>query len=303
MNKSKKSIGKTSAIVLVAVALVLSLCTAFTAFSVTAKNSVDEKLNSSMQTAQQEVKNYSVGYARNTFLFSDKLYSKANVVASNLTEKSSEEDFAKMARSLYIDSIIFADAKGNCEYVYPAENKIASIKDDSTTSQFKSILKGDLFKSQSTPVLVEGSDNEYSLMTAVSRTDKPGVVIIGTTVDDYGALLGSDITDNCNDLTIVAKDDEIVSSSFDNLEKTKLSELGVDKDKIDGESFTVSINGKNYISKAQTAEDFVVLTAVDESEVYSNATTVFVATIIADVIILLIAAAVVMLLLSRKKKA
>lgn len=303
MNNSKKSIGKTTAIISIAVALVLSLCTAFTAFSVTAKNSINTELDSSMQTAQKEVNSYNVNFARNTFLFTDKLYSKANVVAATLTEKSSEEDFAKIARNLYLDSIILTDAQGKCEFVYPAEKKIASIDDDSTTRQFSTILKGNLFKSQSEPVLVEGSDNEYSLMTAINRTDKAGLVIIGATVDDYGTLLGNDITDNCNDLTIVAKGDEIISSSFAENDKTKLSELGVDKSKIDGDSFKLNVSGKNYVSKAQTADDFVVLSAVDENCIYSAATTTFVVTIIANVVILLIALLVILLLINRKKKA
>lgn len=303
MNNSKKSIGKTTAIIFVAAALVLSLCTSVTAFAVTAKNSVDAQLDSSMQTAQEEVNSYNVNFARNTFLFTDKLYSKANVVASTLTEKSSEDDFAKLTRNLYLDSIILTDAQGKCEFVYPAENKIDSISDDSTTRQFLTILKGNLFKSQSTPVLVEGSDSEYSLMTAISRTDKPGLVIIGATVDDYGELLGSDITDKCNDLTIVAKNDEIISSSFAENDKAKLSELGVDKNKIDGDSFKISVGDKNYVGKAQTADDFVVLSAVEENSIYSAATTAFVVTIIADVVILLIALVVILLLINRKKKA
>lgn len=302
MEKSTKKISKSLALVSVAAVIIISLCTSFIALNITSNNAVNTTLNKKLTTATDAVDSFESSITRNTFLFTDELYSKANIAASDITDKSTDEEIEKLARYLYADSIIVTDTEGKCIASYPADLKGTNISDNEDTSSFVKVLKGISFKSQSEPKLADETTGEYSLYTAVGRPDGQGIAIIGTTVSDYAQLIGSDIASDCNDNTIIANGDTIVSSSFADSDKTSLAEMGITEENIKSGTFTLDINGKEYTFKAQNTNNFTVLCAVSNADTASQATTVLIITLVADVIAFAIIA-VLFVILGKKKSA
>ncbi|MEE1318488.1 MAG: hypothetical protein UHD05_03170 [Ruminococcus sp.] len=286
MNKSSKKISKSLALISIVAVIIVSLCTSLIAFNVTTPDTTGTTLDNNMQTAVNAVSDYETSLARNNYLFTDELFSKANIVASTLSEKSTAEEAEQLARYLYADSIIVTDTDGKCVVSYPADLKDTNISDNDNTKDFRKVLKGTSFKSQSEPQKVENSE-DYFLYTCVGRPEGKGVVIIGTTVTDYGKLLGSEIADDCNDNTIIANGDEIVSSSFAENDKTSLKALGVTEENLKAGSFSLKVNDKEYICKAQTQSDFTIISLASESTA-SNVMTVLAITLVADIIVFVI---------------
>ncbi|MEE0913514.1 MAG: hypothetical protein U0L76_02885 [Ruminococcus sp.] len=295
MKKSSK-ISKSLAIVSIIAIIIVSICTSFITFNVTRPDTTETTLNNNIQTAAEAVSEYETSLARNNYLFTDELFSKANIVASTLSEKSTDEEIEQLARYLYADSIMITDTDGKCVAAYPADLKDTKISDNADTKAFGKVLKGISFKSQSEPQKVEGSD-DYFLYTCVSRPEGKGIVVIGTTVSDYNKLLGSEIANECGNNTIIANGDEIVSSSFAETDKTSLNELGITEENLKAGSFNLKVNDKEYLCKTQTQDDFTVICLAEESTA-SNVMTVLAITLVADIIVF----AVFMVLFARSSK-
>ena len=295
MKKSSK-ISKSLAIVSIIAIIIVSICTSFITFNVTRPDTTETTLNNNIQTAAEAVSEYETSLARNNYLFTDELFSKANIVASTLSEKSTDEEIEQLARYLYADSIMITDTDGKCVAAYPADLKDTKISDNADTKAFGKVLKGISFKSQSEPQKVEGSD-DYFLYTCVSRPEGKGIVVIGTTVSDYNKLLGSEIANECGNNTIIANGDEIVSSSFAETDKTSLNELGITEEDLKAGSFNLKVNDKEYLCKTQTQDDFTVICLAEESTA-SNVMTVLAITLVADIIVF----AVFMVLFARSSK-
>lgn len=270
----------------IAIVIIISLCTTFIAYTFTMPDTTTSVLNESIQTAVKAVENYERSLSTNKYNFTDTLFSKANIAATTLSEKSSEEEIEQLARYLYADSIILTDSDGNCVASYPTELKGTNISDNEDTMAFRKVLKGTSFKSQSEPVKVDNS-NAYFLYTCVSRADGKGVAIIGTTVSDYSELLGSEIAADCRDNTIIVTDGEVVSSSFTETENTSLNELGITEDNINSDSFELQVNDKKYICKAQQQNDFTVICLTQENSA-SNIMSVLLITFVVDMIVLVL---------------
>lgn len=295
MKKSSK-ISKSLAIVSIIAIIIVSICTSFITFNVTRPDTTETTLNNNIQTAAEAVSEYETSLARNNYLFTDELFSKANIAASTLSEKSTDEEIEQLARYLYADSIMITDTDGKCVAAYPADLKDTKISDNADTKAFGKVLKGISFKSQSEPQKVEGSD-DYFLYTCVSRPEGKGIVVIGTTVSDYNKLLGSEIANECGNNTIIANGDEIVSSSFAETDKTSLNELGITEENLKAGSFNLKVNDKEYLCKTQTQDDFTVICLAEESTA-SNVMTVLAITLVADIIVF----AVFMVLFVRSSK-
>lgn len=295
MKKSSK-ISKSLAIVSIIAIIIVSICTSFITFNVTRPDTTETTLNNNIQTAAEAVSEYETSLARNNYLFTDELFSKANIAASTLSEKSTDEEIEQLARYLYADSIMITDTDGKCVAAYPADLKDTKISDNADTKAFGKVLKGISFKSQSEPQKVEGSD-DYFLYTCVSRPEGKGIVVIGTTVSDYNKLLGSEIANECGNNTIIANGDEIVSSSFAETDKTSLNELGITEEDLKAGSFNLKVNDKEYLCKTQTQDDFTVICLAEESTA-SNVMIVLAITLVADIIVF----AVFMVLFARSSK-
>lgn len=300
MEKNSQKISKSIALVLTAVIIVVSLCSSFVALNITSDNAVKSTLDKNIATAKDAVSSYNTAYARNNFLFTDELYSKANLVSETITEKSSDEELEKLARYLYVDSIMLTDTEGKCIASYPADLKGSNISDNEDTSSFMKVIKNVLFKSQSEPKAVNESSEEYSLYTCVRRTDGQGIVVIGSTVSNYDELLGSAIASDCNDNTIIASGDKIVSSSLAE-SKATLSEMGITEENLSEGTFTLSFDGQEYTCKAEKSEDFTVICLASSDGANSQATTVLIITLVADLIAFAVVAVLIFLLGKRKK--
>ena len=294
--KQSSKISKSLAVASIAVVIIVSLCTALIAYNVITPDTISTTLNENMQTAVEAVSDYETSLSNSNYLFTDELFSKANIAATTLSEKSTDEEIGQLARYLYADSIMVTDTDGKCVISYPAELTGTNISDNEDTKVFRKVLKGTSFKSQSDPVKVENSD-DYFLYTCVSRPEGKGVVVIGTTVSDYSKLLGSEIANECGDNTIIANGDEIVSSSFPETDKTSLKELGITEENLKAGSLNLKVNDKEYVGKAQSQNDFTVICLAEESTA-SNVMTVLAITLAADIIVF----AVFMVLFARSSK-
>lgn len=299
MEKNSKKISKSIALVLTAVMIIVSLCTSFVAWNITSDDDVKSTLDKDISTAVDAVDSYENSLARNTFLFTDELYSKANLVGATVTEKSTDEELEKLARYLYVDSIMVTDIEGKCVASYPADLKGTNISDNEDTSDFVRVLKGVLFKSQSEPKAVDENRQEYSLYTSVRKADGQGIVVIGSTVSDYDELLGSDIASDCNDNTIIASGDNVISSSFAG-SKATLSEMGITEENLNRGEFTIAVDGKEYICKTEIVDEFTVLCFVSNADANSQATIVLVITLVADMIAFAVIAVLLFVLGKRK---
>lgn len=300
MKTSSKKISIVIAFAAVAAVIIVSLCTSMIVWSNTTSSVTAEELNRKMQTAENAVSIYETSYARNNFVFTDELFSKANIVAAALTENSTDEEVEALSRYLSAESVMVTDSDGECVVAYPNDLKGTSMFDDENIKSFGKVLKGISFKSQTEPQPVDESNEEYSLYTCVGRPDGKGVVILKTIVTDYDELLGSDIASECGDNTIIAKENVIVSSSFVGSTAKSLDEIGVAEENLNGASFEISLDGKEYICKAGIKNYFTIVCFAEASN-FSQFTTVIISTLIADVI-LLVLIAVVFIILSKKNK-
>lgn len=301
-NQNKKPSFKAT-VLITTVALLISLAASFISFNVLLANSAGKTLDKSVNTAKSAVEQFDTNLAYNTYLFTDKLYSTSNAVAADAPQAvKSDKTLAALARNLYLDSIIITDEKGNCVASYPDNQKGKNIADDKSTKKFAKILKGDEFKMQSSPLPSKDNPQQYSVTTAVMRTDVQGLVITNSKVDNYGIISGENITDKCSKNTIIIQNDKIISSSFDENSKITFEKLGFDKSKTGKGNFTLNIDGSTYLCTAQNADNFTVLCAVNQSELTQNAFSAFLITCIVDIIMIAVILLVAVIVKRKRQK-
>lgn len=297
MKNNVKKVSKSIAVIALIFVLAVSLGSSFAVCNIISENSAQTQLEKNIEKTVTTIDNFEYSVAGKNTVFTDKLYSKANLVASYVNEKTSSEELEKLARYLYLDSIQITDTEGAIVASYPSDLKGGNIADNEDTKAFRKVIKGVSFKSQSPAKAVDGG---YFLYTCVGRPEGKGVVIISSTEDNYGEILGENIADNCNDNTVIAKGDHIISSSFDENDKSTLSEMGVTEDKLSGGEFTLEVNGKNYLCKTQSKDNYTILCAVPQSDIISQNMSVVLIAIAVDTVALIIAVVVIMLV-GRKK--
>ncbi len=300
MNKSKNKVSKLVALVAVAAVIAVSLFTSFGAWKNTGKKVAEDNLNANLTTAVDTVNNFEYDKANASFEFSNEIYQKANVVGSVVTEETTAEQLAFLASNLDLDAVAVTDEKGVIIASYPEDKKGTSFRDDEAGAQFVNVFKGSSVKSYSEPECIDEANGVYSVDASVVRSNGTGIVIIKTTSTLYGDVIGKSIAEECSDNTIIAKGDEILSTSFDT-DKATLSDLGVTESNLSGEIFTITSGEKEYMVKAQTAGSFTVLCAVS-AEGSAQAMSVFTTTLIADLIALVVIA-IVFVILGKSKKA
>lgn len=219
-------------------------------------------LDDQLAYAKEKVEAFSHDERRNLALFADDVFSKANLVAMMADGDTSDEDFAKIARYLSLDSITIVDENRNVIASYPEGDKGKALKDIEDKKEFLSIVKNITDKQMSDPVKDEDT-GEYSMLAGVKRTDGTGAVIIGLTSDEYGELCGDKLADVCGQNTLVIKDGTVVSSTMtgayagDSLETLNISEDDLEKD-----SFSLTVDGSKYQCKPAKAGDYIVVSAV-----------------------------------------
>ena len=241
--------------------LVFVLAIALIGALLTGCGGVSKGLAANAEYAKDKVSDFSHYQKRNVALFADELFSKANTAAMLITDKTTDEDYEKIARNLSLDSITVADETRTVIASYPEGEKDKNLKDLEDKKMFAGIVRNIADKDMSEPVYDEES-GKYSVMAGVKRTDGTGVVIIGLKTDDYADVNGDNLAEKCGNNMIVLKDGVVISSTLngvlksDTLEIVKLKEDDLNKD-----SFTFTCDGTAYIAKAVTDGDYTVICA------------------------------------------
>ena len=222
-------------------------------------------LDASYSYAESKVKNFSSKLSYNTAAFYDKIFSTANVAAMIVNEKTTDEDFEKVARFLFLDSITVTDEKGTIVASYPdSGEKGKRLKDIEDKRIFNRVVKGISYKLMSDPAPVEGTD-EYSLLAGVVRGETPGAVVVGLKTNAYSDVTGEKLADQCGANSVVLSDGVIISSTLDKAQTgKKLEDLGVKSEDIKSGSFDMTLDGTKYSCKAGTIDNYTLICAQPE---------------------------------------
>lgn len=261
---NSKSVKKGVAVVTAVIVAVVMVCVSVVC------NLLSTKTESTNQTylddASSKLDDYNNNYNYNNFEFMNTLFEKANVIASVVTENTSAETNAALAKNLGINSFVMTDADGKIIAASDETKVGTNFLDDEATKQFKPNLKGIKVKSISDPTAVEGEDGVYNLMACVARTEG-GIVIIDTNTSDYSAVIGADIANGCKGDTIIVKDGEVVSTNM-NLGDKGLESAGITDEMIRSENFNVTIDGTTYSLSSMPSGEYTIISgqAVAESD-------------------------------------
>ena len=90
-----------------------------------------------------------------------------------------------------------------------------------------------------------------------------GAAVVGYDDPGYAAVCGGDIAEKCGDNTVVISKDKVVSSSLDGIAVgSSLDDIGVKKDDLKKDSFTLTADSKKYNAAAVTKGDMTVIAAI-----------------------------------------
>lgn len=259
---NSKSVKKGVAVVTAVIVAVVMVCVSVVC------NLLSTKTESTNQTylddASSKLDDYNNNYNYNNFEFMNTLFEKANVIASVVTENTSAETNAALAKNLGINSFVMTDADGKIIAASDETKVGTNFLDDEATKQFKPNLKGIKVKSISDPTAVEGEDGVYNLMACVARTEG-GIVIIDTNTSDYSAVIGADIANGCKGDTIIVKDGEVVSTNM-NLGDNGLKSAGITDEMIRSENFNVTIDGTTYSLSSMPSGEYTIISGQPATE-------------------------------------
>lgn len=220
-------------------------------------------LDDQLAYAKEKVEGFSRTERRSLALLSDELFSKASVAAMLIDGDTTEEDYAKIARYLSLDSITVADASRSVVASYPQGEEGKSLKEIEDKREFINIIKNVTVRQMTDPVRDDQSGS-YSLLIGVKSADGSGAVIIGLTTDAYDELYGYTLAEKCGRNTLILKDDTVLSSTLKGVGAgADLKTLGVTKDDLSKDSFTLTADGKSYTCKSVQAGNYTVVCAAE----------------------------------------
>ena len=219
-------------------------------------------LDTAFDYAEKKVNDYLSSENLLNAKFATNSFNKAEAVSMMATDKTTAEDFEKIAKYMGVDSIYIADGTGAITASYPDNgSKGKAVKDIKEIATFNRLVKGVVIKMQSDPQPIEGTD-EHSLYAGVSRPDGAGFVIVGYTTDEYSDVLGTNLAEKCGVNTIILREGSIISSTVDTVKAgSKLDVLDVTEDDLNS-SFTTTIDGKKYDCKSEELDTLVLISAV-----------------------------------------
>ncbi len=224
--------------------------------------SSSKALDASLAYAKSQVSKFAESEIRLSATFADHAFSQANGIAMLLSDKTTAEEFEKIARYFYLDSITVADESGTITACYPEDDKGKTLKQTEDKKTFNRIVKGITVKSMTDPAPVEGSD-AYSLMVGVQRADgAAGAVVVGYQTEAYADVAGAHLAETCGANTIVLRGDAVLGATVSGVEKgATLDSLGIKSDDIAKGDFNVKIGDKDFHCKAEKLDDFTVICA------------------------------------------
>lgn len=218
-------------------------------------------LSANRDYAKEKISDFSHYYKRNTAKFADDMFCKANIAAMMITDKTTDEDYEKIARNLSLDSITVADATRTVVGSYPEDEKDKNLKELSDKKDFAAIVRNTADKQMTDPVYDEES-GQYSLLAGVKRSDGTGVVIIGLKTDEYADVNGDNLAEKCGNNMIVLKDGTVISSTLDGVIKgDTLDIVKLTDDDLKKDSFSFTSDGTSYTAISATEGDYTVICA------------------------------------------
>lgn len=283
------TIKKSLAAVILCVALLVSFTSALIPYMTKTANT---DVSAQLDKGKQVINDYETNLPSYEYAVTDPIYKKANIISQSMIKdvtetgvtvdiKKTQEKLKTLADSLNFEEIIITSTDGKTVAAYPDTVKDINIKKDKELNTFYRINKFITVKASTTPTLVDGSDNTYSLYAGIQRPDYAGSIIVKTTTDNYDKVLGTDIANDIGANTIVAKDGKIVSTTIDT-DKTTLKDLGIDSSKT---SFESTISKTTYSFSTKTYNDYTIICGVQTPQ---PDYTPLVATGIADAVVLLL---------------
>lgn len=217
-------------------------------------------LEASFKFAESKVKDYNESQVLLDADFSDAAFSKAGAAAMMVNEKTSQEDFEKLAQYLFADSITVADGTGKIVACYPEDEKGKTLKESKDKKEFSPLAKGMNVKQMSVPEPAD--DGSYSLFAGINRGEEGGAVIIGFKTTDYATVTGENLADECGVNTIVLKDDVVLSSTLEKVKAgDKAEDLGIKADDVKKGSLDLKADGTEYKCKAEAIDSFTLICA------------------------------------------
>ena len=219
-------------------------------------------LDTAFDYAEKKVNDYLSSENLLNAKFATNSFNKAEAVSMMANDKTTAEDFEKIAKYMGVDSIYIADGSGAITASYPDNgSKGKAVKDIKEIATFNRLVKGVVIKMQSDPQPIEGTD-EHSLYAGVSRPDGAGFVIVGYTTDEYSDVLGTNLAEKCGVNTIILREGSIISSTVDTVKAgSELDVLDISEDDLNS-SFTTTIDGKKYDCKSEELDSLVLISAV-----------------------------------------
>ena len=213
-------------------------------------------------SAQKNISAYEKGKSAAMFSFADTAYKKAQDAGGRVSKDSSEEDVEKAAKDLGLERLTVTDESGEIVVSYPKGDEGKHIKEISELAIFNKVVKGISDKYMKDPEY-NAEEKTYSVLAGVRKGDEGGVVVVGYNDAGYAAVIGSDIAEKCGDNTVVLTEDRVIGSTLKGIEiGSTLEEIGVKKDDLTKDSFTLKAGDKSYTAAAVTKGDLTVIAAV-----------------------------------------
>lgn len=290
-----KTVKKSVAVIMAVVVGVVMTITSVVCVALASNQSVDSKayLNDAKSVVTEFVNNTNF----NSFEFTDGVFAKANVVSASVNEQTSAESVASISKNLGLNSFEVTDVEGKIINSTEPEKIGKSYLDDESTKEFKKVLSGNCYKIISEPTAVADSDGVYNLKACVTRS-QGGIVIIDLNTDTYQIVTGESLAESCKSDTIIAKDGNIVSTSF-NSDAKDLAGFGITDDMLKSESFTITVNDTEYTLCADTVDGYTVISGAEKTD--SGFNFIYGAVITCVVFVVMVALSVVVINVTSKK--
>lgn len=258
MSKSQSSSKKVSSAVAAVVLAILIACVCVIGCIATgaggqSAGAVDE----ASAFAKRQVSEFNSNSVRNNAVYASDVLRNAVIASAMYTGKA--EELEAIAQTLSADTVIITDEKAKIVTCYP-EGAVTekALKDIEVANKLVPVAKGIAVKAMSDVTTAE--DGSYHVYTGAARKDAGGAIILYMTTEAYGDVSGANLAHNCGMNVIVEKDGKRFSSGFGYAKDSTINDLGV---KEDGKATAITVDGKSYQAKAETVDNFRVLTAVE----------------------------------------
>lgn len=257
-NNSSKKIGSAAAAILLAV-LIAAVCVVGCIATGAAGGQSAGAVDAAAGFAKQQVAEFNNNSTRTNAVYTSGVLRQACVAAAMYTGK--QEELETIATILSLDTVIIADEKAKVVASYP-EGAVtaASLKEIEGAKALVPVAKGIAVKAMSE--VAKSEDGACHVYAGAARQDAGGAVVVYMTTEEYAEVSGENLAENCGANVIIEKDGKRFSSNFTAAKDSAIKDLGVAED---GKVYTVNVDGKSYQAKAETVDNYRVLTAVEPS--------------------------------------